>query len=280
VAFTHETQALPPQNTPRPSSTGLASKLYLAFVYPISAYPALSILYEVLIALLLLRRRRVVLLLPFALLACFLVAIYVQVWHAGLIWITLLLILWAVWDKEVRPTAMNLQNAVAFLLVLLCTLQLGWTFQAIRYEQHHATYPARATASYLKTLPPSERIDGNEVAFSVMPFFSHYIFLDDGAGRFNDHTGYPTDLSVPAFVARRADVILLRSTNVTAEDWRELGSAGYGERHRFCGAPYFPNWPVVPICIATFEKNSPAEKSPGLKPQDYVGFPRGAGAPR
>jgi hypothetical protein len=231
-----------------------AHRLYLAFVYPVAAYPALAFLYEGLIAVFLLRRRKLVLILPFALLTCFLAGIYVRIWHSGLVWVTLLLILWAVWDREVRPFERNLQNAIAGVLVLLCVLQLPWTFQAIRYEKDQASYPARAAASYLKTLPPSTRIDGNEIAFSVLPFFSHYIFMDDGSERFNNHTNYPTDVSVPAFVKLRPDVVLLRSSKVTADDWRDFANGGYTEHHRFCGAPYFPNRPTIPECISSFER--------------------------
>jgi hypothetical protein len=230
------------------------TRVYLAFVYPVAPYPALAFLYEGLIALLLLQRRKLILILPFALLVCFLVGVYVRAWHTGLVWVTLLLILWAVWDREVRPTDRNLQNAVAVVLVLLCVLQLRWTFQAILYEKGHASYPARAAASYLKTLPPSERIDGNGIAFGVLPYFSRYLFMDDGPARFNAHVSYPDDVSVPAFIARRLDVILLRTAFVTADDRRDFGNAGYAERHRFCGGAYFPYLPTYQECISAFEK--------------------------
>jgi hypothetical protein len=255
TAFAPETPPRLSARTPNSSWGSRPTRLNLTFAHPVAANPALAFLYEALIALLLLRRRKLILALPFALLACFLVSVYVRPWHSGLIWVTLLLILWAVWDREVRPTDRNLQNAIACVLVVLCVLQLRWTLQAIVYERGHASYPAKAAASYLKTLPPSARIDGNDIAFSVLPFFSRYIFLDDGPARFGDHLRYPKDLSVPAFIDRRLDVILLRSAYVTANDRRDFADAGYQERHRFCGAPYFPNLPIYPVCISAFEKN-------------------------
>ena len=240
------------QTAPRRS---FSSRLHLALVYPVSAWRVLAFLYEGLVALFLLRRRKLLLLLPFALLTWFLLAVYMQVWHTGLIWVTLLLILWAAWDSKVKPTDWNLQNAIACLLLLLCVLQLRWTANAILYERQHATYPARATAAWLKTLPPSTRIDGNEIAFGVMPFFPRYLFLDHGAERFTSHETYPAQISTPDLIAERPDVILLRPSNVTADDWRDFNDAGYTERHLFCGAPYFPNWPIVPVCIAAYENN-------------------------
>ena len=164
------------------------------------------------------------------------------------------MILWAVWDSKITWKERNLQNAVAAMLVLLCILQLRWTFQALHYEETHATYPAREAASYLASLSPSTKIDGNGIAFYVLPFFSHAVFVDDGPARFSNHVAYPNDRSVSAFIAARLDVVLLESALVTTKDRRELGNAGYQEQHKFCGAPYFPNRDIVPICLSAFEK--------------------------
>ena len=249
------TQVASPTAIVNPPPQGMGDRVRKALIYPIATLPALAALFEVLVALYLLRRRRAVLLLPFALLSYFFIVVYVQVWHSGLIWVTLILLLWAAWDEEANPLSWTLQNAVAVLLASLCALQLPWTIEAIRYERSHDTFPAKSAALFLSNLPPSNRIDGNQIAFTVMPYFSHYIFLDHGEARFVAHTGYPADISIADFVSEHADEILLQTSSVTAMDRNELYDAGYTEKHVFCGAPFFPNRPIKLVCISIFEKN-------------------------
>ncbi len=79
--------------------------------------------------------------------------------------------------------------------------------------------------------------------------------MDHGPERFAVHGGYPADISISGFVDERADVILLREANVTPADRAQLEAAGYRERHSFCGAPFFPNRPIVPVCLSLFERH-------------------------
>ena len=252
-----------PANTQAPLRMAVwqsrAHRLSLVFVYPIATNLALACGYEALIALLLLQRKQLMLLLPFALLSCFLLFVFVRVWHTGLIWITLLMILWAVWDSKITWKQRNLQNAVAAILFLLCLLQLRWTFQALHYQETHATYPARGAATYLASLSPSAKIDGNGIAFYVLPFFAHAVFVDDGPSRFSNHVAYPNDLSVSAFIAARLTVVLLESALVTTEDRQKFLNAGYQEQHKFCGAPYLPQPRDRPRLPLRFRKNPPTK---------------------
>jgi hypothetical protein len=248
-----QTPGTPPA-TPRHRLLVRMNQLLFVLVYPVANWAALALLFEGLIVVYLVQQRKLVLLLPLVLLTWFLVLVYGQAWHMGLIWVTLLMILWAAWESEAQSPANPLRNTLAVVLALIGALQLPWTAAALRYETGHATFPARAAARYLKTLPASTRIDGNELAFTVMPYFPRYIFMDHGPGRFAGHGNWPENVSIPEFVAERADVILLRTADVTADDRRVLGSAGYSERHTFCGGFYFPKRKIQPTCLSEFEK--------------------------
>jgi hypothetical protein len=152
-------------------------------------------------------------------------------------------------------------------------LQLPGTMQAIRYERGHATHPAREVALHLKTLPPSSRIDGNGIAFNIMPYFSHYIFLDHGPGRFAEtQNGYPGSVSIPDLLAERPDAILLPDTGLTANAKRELGNGGFLERHVFCGAPYFPDHPGLHLRVREKLTSLLSMRAPLLAPVGFSAF--------
>ena len=226
----------------------------LTFVYPVARWAPLAIGFEMLVVFFLFRRREPWLLLPFALLTYFLVFVYVQLWHTGLVWVTLIAILWAAWDNAAPFRLRSVQGAVALVLATIGLLQIPWTVGALRYIATHATHPANATAAYLQSLPGSTRIDGNEIAFTVLPYFRTYIFVDP-KDRFAKPQASPVPLTLDEFFAERADAILLREAEGSPIYAARMDAAGYSKVHRFCGAPYFPNVPVVPICIAAYQKD-------------------------
>jgi hypothetical protein len=243
---------------PNPPQATLRGRLWLTFAYPVATFVPLAVLFELLVLVYLLRRRLLVFVLPFALLAYFLISVYEQIWHVELMWVTLILILWAAWDAEQdlasRPPWASLQGIVAIAFALLAALQLPWTVGAIRYDMTHASYPAKGTMEYLKTLPPGLRIDGNGLAFRVLPYFPNYIFVDHGSDRFLHAGEPPPPLPISVFNDEKADVLLIRDKDVKTPNWTEINRDGWTVRHIVCGAPYFPNRPIVPICMLIFRR--------------------------
>jgi hypothetical protein len=243
----------PTPTAPEPQAT-LRGRLRFTFQYPIATSYALAILFEFSVIALLIVQRRLVLLLPFALLTYFLVTVYEQAWHVELVWVTLIMVLWAAWDQERRAKWNGLQGFVAILFGLLAALHLPWTYAAIRYDMSHASYPAEAAAAYLRSLPPGQKIDGNGLAFRVLPYFPNFLFVDHGSERFFHAGEPPPPLLIADFNAERADVILLRDADIAGWQWVQLTEDGYSVKRTFCGAPFFPNRPIKSICLFALQK--------------------------
>ncbi len=242
--------ALNPPQIPTPMALNLsmgslkiAARLRIVFVYPIARFAPLAILFELLVFALVWRRGKPLLIAAPLVLGAFLVQIYLRLWHTSLIWVVLIMLLWAVWDEQESLIRPSLQNAVVAVFTLICLLQIPWTVAALRFERTHATYPAKAAADYLKSLPQNTRIDGFDHAFTVLPYFADYPFYLQ-----------KDDLDMPAVLAGQPDAILLRGSAATGEQLTELAHAGYQRRHTFCGTPFFPNQPLVPLCLDVLEK--------------------------
>jgi hypothetical protein len=233
----------------------LAVRVRFIFGYPVTSFYPLALLLEAWIVLFLATRRRLELILPYLLLAGFLGTVYSRVWHVGLLWVTLAIIMWAAWDERERWHWRSIQGQLVIIFGLVAALQIPWTIGAIQYERHHLTYPAEATAKYLKTLPPGERIDGNGLMFTVYPYFERGIFIDHKDGRFDHNSLYPLDEKIEDMIALQADVILSRNGLLTRENLKDMASSGYRETHRFCGEQYFPDGPVPePMCFVVYQK--------------------------
>ena len=224
-------------------SLKIAGRLRTTFVYPIAQYAPLAILFQLLVFALVWRRGKPLLIAAPLLLGVFIVEIYLRLWHTSLIWVVLIMMLWAVWDERESWTRPTLQNGVALVFALVALLQIPGTVQALRFDRTHATYPARAAADYLKSLPPDTRIDGFDHAFTVLPYFNAYPFHLQ-----NDI------LNVPAALADEPGAILLRDSTATDEQLAQLAQAGFTRKHSFCGTPFFPNQTLVPLCMDVLEK--------------------------
>lgn len=224
-------------------SLKIAARLRTVFLYPIATFAPLAILVQLLAFALVWRRGKPMLIAAPLLLGLFIVQIYLKLWHTSLMWVALIMLLWAVWDEQESLTRPTLQNAAAAVFALVSLLQIPWTVAALRFERTHATYPAKAAADYLKSLPQNTRLDGFDHAFTVLPYFSRYPF----------HLQKEV-LDVPAVLADQPGAILVRDSTPTAEQLAQLAEAGYRREHQFCGTPFFPNQPLVPLCLNVLEK--------------------------
>jgi len=224
-------------------SLKIRGRLSTVFVYPIATFAPLAILLQALVFVLAWRRGKPLLIAAPLLLGAFIVEIYLRLWHTSLMWVALIMILWVVWDERESLRQPSLQAFTAAVFALVCLLQLPWTAAALRFERSHATYPAQATADYLKSLPGHPRIDGFDHAFTLLPYFRFYPF----------HLQNEV-LDVETVVSDQPDVIVYRDTTITPEQFSQLRQAGYVQTRVFCGTPFFPNQPLTALCMNVLER--------------------------
>ena len=240
-----------PANAPAPLALNLGigslkilERISTVFFYPIATFAPLATEFYALVFVLAWRRGKALLIGAPLVLGAFIVQVYLRLWHTSLMWIVLIMILWVVWEKGEPFARLSLQNATAVIFALICLLQLPWAVEAVIFEHLHATYPAKATADYLKTLPQGLRIDGFDHAHTLLPYFEFYPFHRQAEV-----------LDVPTVLRERPDVLVFRETTVTPEQLAELHKAGYENLHSFCGTPFFPNQPLTPLCMDVLETN-------------------------
>jgi hypothetical protein len=238
--FTTQT---PPQLNLGMGSLKIRARLWSVFAYPIAVFTPLAILFQGLVFALVWRRGKPILIAAPLLLGAFIVQVYFKLWHTSLMWVALIMLLWAVWDEREKFQLRSLQSCAATVFAIVCLLQIPWTVAALRFERANPTYPAKAAADFLKTLPKQSRVDGFDHAFTLLPYFNDFPFFRQ-----------TEILDVPTVLADKPDVILFRNSTATDGQLSELAQAGYRETHDFCGTPFFPNQPLSTLCLVVLEK--------------------------
>ena len=224
-----------------------AARLRLTLLASISTYAPLAILFQLLVFALVWRRGKPLLIAAPLLLAMFVVVAYFKLWHTGLVWVTLVMLLWTVWDENETWARLALQNVTAGVFALVCLLQLPWTLAALRFECTHATYPARAAARFVQSLPAGTRVDGFDHAFTLLPYFSDNPFYLESEV-----------MPLSRVLADPPEVILFRNSTISTEQLAALEHAGFRTTHDFCGTPFFPNQTLTPLCFVVLERQGPA----------------------
>jgi hypothetical protein len=243
--------ATPAPPSPQSQQGGLRyrlAELPKLLTYSISSSHLLGFLFYILLIAFLYRIHQLPMLLPLAVIILFLSFVYGLAWHFGMIWITILMILWAVWNPDADTTSgFNLQKVLGGFLLFLSLLQLPWTWGAIRFDIHSPYSGAKNTAAYLRTLPPGLRIAGfGPQSTAVVPYFPENIFFNQPTTFWLWSTRNTIDADAPDTLATHPDLVIVFQQysfsgvpnynpvlNVVQAD-------GYREIHRFCGQSYFP----------------------------------------
>jgi hypothetical protein len=228
--------------------------------YSVSSSWVCAVLFECLVLLYLFRRGEMKLALPIVLLGIFLTFVYSAPWHFGLFWVTGLMVLWAAWDETVAPRAINLQNAVAVCLAILCIFQLPWTYGAFAYDARNPTSPDKSVAAYLRSLPKGTRVAGLGFSVGVQPYFAQNIFVNQPQtfaylGR--DRPG----VTVDSVRASHPDLIVADKFQAA-----DLEANGYRQTQEFCGALFFPGLPLAQTCLSTYRAPLPQGGSRTVPP--------------
>jgi len=255
VAVSHENAGAPAlavSAEPLPGRDKLAnapSVLSLGVAHP---WPV-ALAFELLVAAWLIWRRQPALLLAPVCLALFLIFVYAAEWHMGLLWVALLMVLWAAWDTPAEESRIHaacarrfdLQCIVTGVLTVLCVLQLPWTFHAFAYDFREAASPNPATAAYIKTLPAGTRIAGFGRSVGIEPYFPNNILLNQRVTFGN--SGLKMYFDPEDARARGIQIV------VTDQFQAAIEAAGYRETHEFCGRLYFPYVHLQRHCLGIFE---------------------------
>jgi hypothetical protein len=234
-----------------PKQGGLRSRiaeLPRLLSYSISRSHLIAFTLYLLLILFLYRIHQLPMLVPLAAIILFLSFVYGLAWHLGLIWITILMILWAVWNPNADTTPdFNLQKVVGGFLFLICLLQLPWTWGAIRFDIRSPYSGAKDTAAYLRTLPPGLRIAGfGPQSTAIVPYFPGNIFFNQPTTFWLWSTRNTIDLDAPKTLASRPNLVVVfqqynSSGSPNGNPIRDLVQAdGYRETHHFCGQAYYP----------------------------------------
>lgn len=236
-------KAVPPALNLGIGSVKIAVRLWNVFAYPIAPFVPLAILFHALVVAMVWRRGKLTLLAAPLLVGAFIVQVYFRLWHTGLVWVALIMLLWAVWDETESLRRPTLQTCTAAVFALVCLLQIPGTVAALRFERNHSTYPAKAAADFLKTFPRDLRVEGFDHAFTLLPYFDVYPFFRQ-----------TEVLDLPAVLADRPDFVLFRDSTATPGQLAQLAGAGYRTNHTFCGTPFFPDQPLTPLCLVVLER--------------------------
>ena len=222
--------------------------------YSISSSYLIAFALYLLVIAFLYTRGQLLLLLPLATIILFLGIVYGRSWHLGLIWITLLMILWAAWDPnaDISP-GLNLQKVLSAFLFLICLLQLSWTWRAIRYDIRSPYSGAKAAAEYLHTLPANLRIAAFEPeSTAILPYFSRNIFFNQPTTFWLWSTRNTIDIDTPQTIATHPDLIIVLQQHTRENgvddnpilDYAQLN--GYRETHHFCGSIFMHEFQKAP----------------------------------
>jgi hypothetical protein len=243
--------AVSPMQISQPQQGGLRyriAELPRLLSYSISSSRLLAFTLYLLLIVFLYRLHQLLMLLPLAAIILFLSFVYGLAWHLGLIWVTILMVLWAVWNPhaDISP-GFNLQKVLGGFLFFLCLLQLPWTWRAIRCDIRSPYSGAKGTAAYLRTLPPGLRIAGfGPQSTAIVPYFTGNIFFNQPTTFWLWSTRNTIDQDAPTTLATHPDLVIAfqqyNSSGAPNDNpIRDLVQAdGYHETHRFCGQAYYP----------------------------------------
>ncbi|HTW77975.1 MAG TPA: hypothetical protein VME23_00395 [Terracidiphilus sp.] len=244
-----------------------------ALFWPVCYPQLLSLSFWVVIAVLFYARRNLLFLFPILLYALFCGVVYLVWWHAGLIAVLLIGMLWITWPPAAQPIQSGERyGRIAFAVMI--AFQIGWSGYALYYDHYFAFAPDPATAAYLRPFVN----EGAPIAVTYLKDYragSSQAFLSVGPEPFFDHniyanTPYPfwwwskKDRSDADFNAllpthpRFVLVVSIKPGTIAQPDldhpiYRTLANQGYQYRNTFCGSqPMGPQLGLT-VCHVIYE---------------------------
>jgi hypothetical protein len=204
----------PPPPAPRQTRNGLhkfwnkTARVLSIITYPVSVYRPLALLLVLLVAaqaVLQNRRGRSRFtgeadagslgwsgLVPYVLMVLVFTSLYLAPRHVGTVFTGFVITAWLTWPLavEVQGRRLVLERITAGLMVLMCLVQISWSFHALHEEQKLPYAPGKMTAAYLKSrgvgAPGSDIKVAGFYYFSIDPllYFDHNIYFNEPPHRY------------------------------------------------------------------------------------------------
>ena len=225
-------------------------------------------------------------LLPYALMVAVFTSLYLAPRHAGMVFTGFVVTLWLTWPRSDTGSLRqrSLEHATAALLVVVCLVQLTWSFHALRMESKAPYSPGRMTADYLKSrgvsAPGPEKKVAGFYYYSIEPllYFDHNIYFNQPPHRYwYWSTMMRTYGTVEGALAQHPDFIVMggyengHDAEVT-RDWepvtppapgvtlndrffitRFFEDRGYQPTHVFCGRSWMRSTYAEMLCNTVLE---------------------------
>ena len=222
-------------------------------------------------------RRALRFLIPVATFALFSGAVYLNIWHAGLLVPVILAILWITWPVPgvvASPAEKVMQLAVAVLIAM----QICWAAQAYHYDLLNDVSPDQRAAEFLAPYVRAGdliavtfvRDTGTQAFHSVglAPFFSHKLFINQPLPFWWWSRKDTTENSFIPALNRHPQIILVEDygldPNGLASEMRTpkiqlIESRGYHFARAFFAHPHLMNFNQIGMCHLIFVANSVSE---------------------
>lgn len=191
--------------------------------------------------------------------ACFVLfsAIYVMFWHAGLVVPVIITALWITWPAMDRGLS-HAEMAMRAAIVVLISVQIGWTVHAAVYEHSHDYSPDLKAARFLAPIVAS----GGKVAVAplrdtgtqafhtvgIAPYFPGKLYMNQNTPFWWSSRNDQTEANFPVALQEHPRVVLLEfiafgedtkfnaARDLAAPTAVFVQSKGYRLARVFCGA--------------------------------------------
>lgn len=214
----------------------------------------LSVPFWIIIGVWFRKRQKLLFLLPVLFFVIFSGAVYVNLWHAGLLVPALICLLWITWPKSAEIRAKNEVMGIAAVLVMAVT-QILWSANAIYYDHVRAYSPDLAAAKFLKPFVhegariavtyPDKDPNGNQAfaAVGILPYFNRNIYVNQPDSFWSWSDNNPTECRFASALRTHPQIIVaevqLRDPSVPIDisdaKFKLIEDHGYHLTRTFCG---------------------------------------------
>jgi len=254
---------------------GRALKTLDAVTFPVSTSNFLGATFGILLLLNLWKEKLWLALLPLVMVLIAFVGLYGKDHHTGMIWIALLVCVWAICQRPlIQGKGRYLRYALFVALAIIEAEQIGWSWDCLAGDLRSANKGEIDTAVFLEHLPKSKRVAAFDIgsipANAYLPA-ARYVNQEHAFWPFSRSTD--PDLFVEQVLATKPDVVV--AGQFTEESYLDnqwvilygpelidtptpelLSKYGYRPTHRFCRYVFFRNATDSMVCRIIYELNA------------------------
>lgn len=263
----------------------ISLKVYLllcVLTFPISNWNWIALGFLIALFLWLKKRNQLLLLIPYLFLLVFCTLVSCEPHNSGVLWITILAVLWISFSESTPETADTTYIGLCVALFLVVAVQIAWTVQTVRNDYKNNYDMGWRAASFIKALPPGRRIVGFNIACpSIQPYFARNIFENQPRSFWLWSKSRDPDSHFEQVIQSRPDLVVItdlyRGNEIVHNQWiqlerpwtmdptvissQQMSGSGYHLVARFCGQTYLGLGAERKICYVLFEPVSNASSS-------------------